>query len=119
MQLPGMSFGSGADLGSPIAAISSAYNWLTGSSPAPSGYSTPRNYPTASNYPTAAQPHPFAPSAPQSYVPMAQIQYPGLPADPSENDPEGTPWYEDKRILIGVGVALVGMTAAFAFATRK
>lgn len=112
MLIPSLGFGSSADLGSPLVGI---YNWVTGGPKPPSpSVLFPEDVPA----PKAGG---YAPPPGYYVQPQGQptVLYPGLPGDPAENRPDGTPWYEDKRVLIGIGVGLLGMTAAFAFATRR
>lgn len=114
MHLPDMALGSGSDLGSPIVGL---YNWFTGGS-------TPKSASPSVLFPEdAPAPKTGGYAPPPGYYVQPQgpstLLYPGLPDDPSKNKPDGTPWYEDKRVLIGIGVGLLGMTAAFAFATRR
>ena len=50
--------------------------------------------------------------APGTYYPINPMA-PGLPADPSQVNPDAQPWYKDARYLLGGAVVLAALVLAY------
>lgn len=107
------------DYGIAFLAAVPLWAWLTGAGAAAAGgsylYGKSSGSEEAAQRAAAAQA--AAQAAPGTYYPIYPAA-PGLPADPSQVDPNKASWYEDPRYLLGAALVLGALVIGFR-ATRR